>query len=254
MSAALVLLVTAAATAGPTTAPEPLDPAVRHTFDRLADPDPDVRDAARQQLMGLPADALPKLLAVVRAADPLLPAQAASLHEIVCHVWLTGDRYVAVGDADDPNHQTPHYVMGLRWSGDPAAGARLGVPVTERWPGFPARRLLRDGDLILGVYVRKDLPLQQLPNLPTHRFTDLQAVIADSPAVHDIDLSVLRDGREVRLSMTLVPQAVDAISPAVAAVDAFLAAREQRAEKYWQDTFAPLVDPAADDAPTSLDR
>ncbi len=54
--------------------------------------------------------------------------------------------------------------MGIRWPLEMVDAPRLGVPVVERWPGFPARRLLRDGDMILGVYVRPDLPLGQLPN------------------------------------------------------------------------------------------
>jgi hypothetical protein len=246
--AAAVLLVTAGATTGPTTIPA-ADPSIVRWFDQLADADPSVRDDARQSLMGLTCDAdLDRLLAAVRAARPLRPAQAAALHDIVCHVFLVADDpYVAVGDP--PNRAPPHYVMGLRWANGMDDSPRLGVPVVERWPGFPARQMLRDGDMILGVYVDRDAPLQRPPNVITHTPGVIIGAIRDAPtALRDVDLAVLRDGREIRVPMHMVPQPVEA-SSTMEVADAFLAARLQRAETYWQDHFAPVVDPAADGPP-----
>jgi len=248
------LLLAAGATTSPTTSPTPdpaADPPIARWFDQLADADPAVRDDARQSLMGLTRDAdLNRLLAVVRAARPLRPAQAAVLHDIVCHVFLVADDpYVAVGDPGDPTHQQPHYVMGIRWPADMLDGARLGVPVVERWPGFPARQLLRDGDMILGVYLKLDAPLGQLPNEPTHRPQDLHDVLGKVAGQRDVLLSVLRDGREMQVHMTLVPQPVDASGINAQAADAFVQARQAQAEAYWQDHFAPVVAPAADGPP-----
>ncbi len=253
----LTLLLVVGATTAPTTFPATaptteavaLDPAIRRVFVRLADTDPVVRDAARESLMGLPSDALPKLLAIVRDADPLLPAQAAVLQEVVSHVYLTGERYAPMTDVDDPNRQQLRHVIGLRGpdlSFGGGLGVPLGIPVVDRWPGFPARRVLRDGDLILGIYIEKQQPLEQLPNRPTHMISILQEAIRDHPDVLDIDLSILRDGRVIRVSMTLVPQAADTLRAAIQPGDTFLDGRQQRATKYWDDNFAALVDPVLD--------
>ncbi len=75
---------------------------------------------------------LPTLREAVRAAGPVLPAQAEALPEIVRQVFLAADPY----DADDgPARQ---YVMGQGWPRDLRRAERLGVPVVNRWPGFPA--------------------------------------------------------------------------------------------------------------------
>jgi hypothetical protein len=77
------------------------------------------------------------------------------------------------------------------------------------------------------------------------------------PDVRDIDLNVLRDGRTIRLSITLVPQPADAVKATGPGPDPFIAARQQRAEAYWQDNYAPIVGPIFDpppDAEPSLDR
>ena len=102
---------TTAPTTTPTTAPAP---PVGRWFDQLADPDPAVRDAAHESLMGLPAERLPDLLAVVRAAAPVRPDQAAALREIVCQVVLAAETY----DADEK------YILAQEW---PRAMRRAGA-------------------------------------------------------------------------------------------------------------------------------
>ncbi len=262
LAAALCLTLAGAA---PTTAPARVDPVVSRWFAQLADADPAARAAAREQLMGLSPDGLDRLLDVVRAAGGAVsPAQAEPLHDIVCHVFLAGEHYVAAGDPDDPRplkDQLPRNVMGIRWPSEMVDTPRLGVPVVERWPGFPARRLLQDGDMILGVFVRPDLPLGHLPNEPTHSPVDLRQVLGKTAAdQRQVVLAVLRDGREVQVRMTLVPQPVDAsgsenAGPAVA--DAFVRERQQRAEAYWQSHFAPALagsdDPDAEPPSVALD-
>ena len=260
--AVALLLMTAGATPGPATAPATgptVDAEIARQFKQLADPDPAVRDAARQSLMGLPVDALPKLLAIVREARPVLPAQAGALHEIVCQAYLAAEPYdgVTAPEVGDPNHQPPHYVMGIRWSQDLVFDdtLRLGVPVVERWPGFPARRLLRDGDMIRGIYIDRTASLQALPNMPTHRTADLRLAIGNSPAVHDIVLVVLRDGRDdVRVPMTLVPQPVEASANVAMADDTFVGERQKRAEAYWQDHFASALGPGDVDGQADPDN
>ena len=248
------------APAGPTTGPAaapPLDPTITKWFARLADPDPAVRDSARQDLMGLGGGDLPKLLAVVRAARPLRPAQAAVLYDVVSQVYLAAEPYpVALPDPTAVNPQGRPYMIGLRWPEEISDGpARLGVPVVERWPGFPARRWLRDGDMILGVYVDPNRPYRQLPNRPTATTRVLHDTIGEVSAAQGDDprvvLAVLRDGREIRVAMTLVPQPAMAGGRAMLAADTFVQTRQQQAELYWDQEFAPLVAPDDGGDPTA---
>ena len=261
----LLLLAAAAPATGPSAAPatfpstapsvapssrpsEPVDPRVDRRFADLADPDPAVRADAREWLMGRPAADLPALLAAVRGADPLRPDQAAVLHDIVCQVFLAGDPYVAIGGPGDPDGpRPPEYVMGVRWTSPGGYAPRLGVPVDERWAGFPARRLLRDGDMILGVYLDPDARPDQDPDVVTHEVQDVIAAVRSSPNPSHVTLSVLRDGRPVRLALTLVPKPVET-EGTLEQADGFLRKRLAGAEAYWQKTFAPLVDPPDEDA------
>ena len=168
--------------AGPVTRPAaPPGLRIGRWFDQLADPDPAVRDAAQQQLMGLDLAGLDQLRAVVRAAGPAVtPAQVEPLRDIVTQCYLAHTHYVGTGEGDDPNVEVPRYVMGIRLPEDVAYSTRLGVPVIERWPGFPARQMLRDGDMILGVFVNPGLPLQQVPNVSTHAMVELQQAVQRS--------------------------------------------------------------------------
>ena len=245
---------TASSTTGPTTAPAAatLDPRIGRWYAALGDADPAVRDDAAEQLMGLGESGdLDALLAVVRAAArPASPGAVVALHEVVCQDYLVlRDPYVAVGEAGDPGpHAGRSYVMGLNWPKDLPDSARVGVPVADRWVGFPARRLLRDGDLILGVYLNPDRPLLELPNLFTHKPEDLVGVMQRlPPGQRAVTLAILRDGHERTVRLPLAPRPIEGTGTAPMALDAFLAERRQRAEAYWQRAFAPAVDPSADD-------
>src|SRR5438874_9217234 len=66
---------------------------IRRWFEQLGDPDPVVRDSARQNLMGLPRSDLAELRRVIIENRPLAPAQATALREIVTHVYLASQRY-----------------------------------------------------------------------------------------------------------------------------------------------------------------
>ena len=243
-----------------------MDPTIARAFDRLADPDPDVRAAARDQLMGLSRPGLAKLLDVVRAARPVRPAQAAVLYDIVRHVFLATDPDgLGAPDPVDPPpadgevapglyHPVRGYKMGIRWPTNQPDDGRLGTPVIERWPGFPAYRLLHDGDLILAISVRPDLPPDQLPNRLTPTFHDVQRAMADALGIRDIVLTVLRDGRPVHIPMRLVAQPIELIGDVSGvAAEAYLRECRDRADAYWQSTFAPAL-PATDQAsPSPLD-
>ena len=242
LAAVALLLPLLGATADP-----PAEAAIRAAFRRLADPDPAVRDAAREQLMGLSRDELTTLADVVRSAGPLRPDQVASLYPVVVQAFLAADDYPVIG----ADIGSVRYFLGIHWTaedaGNPRTGTapeRVGVPATDRWPGFPAGRFLREGDFILGVYLDRTRPLEQQPNRVTHTTTALIQAVEAARDHPDIELSVLRDGRVLRVSIRMAPK------PAVADVRggvtddgvAFFALdRQRRADAYWHDTFAPMV-------------
>ncbi len=256
--AVLLLLTGGAATTAPTTSPVP-DAPIARWFDDLADPDPAVRDRAREQLMGLSIDALPKLLDVVRAADRL-PARDVALHEIVDQAFLAADPY-AVRDGEDSADPTTgaHYIMGQSWPfGMRDAGNGLGVPVVNRWPGFPAARFLRDGDLITGIYDDPAAAADRSPDVLTQTTDDLVTAMRQCPTRPRLAMAVLRDGRPIRVTATMVPEPAQTVNRRSAAVAGFLTERQRRADDYWRARFAPVVDPPDAVPPTDsgdgLDR
>jgi hypothetical protein len=214
------------------TTPSISDSAMQSWFEQLASDDGTKRDEARTLLMGLSRDALPRLRKLVEASVPLAPDQTASLHEIVLQSYLSGEPY--------PEDQLQRGFLGLSWS--PSMNAefiRLGVPVEKRLPGFPSFQMLRDGDLILGVLLKPKAPSYAWPNIQTRSLGLLQQAIADLGAKHEVVLEVLRQGQTIHVSLRLGARPLLMVTE----VDAFSAARLQKAEGYWKQEFVPLLRP-----------
>jgi hypothetical protein len=220
-SMAIVLIFAGTALAA-TTAPS-TQPAIGQWFAGLASPDADQREQSRTNLLGLSRSDLPQLRELVQKNQPLAPAQTAALHDIVVHLYLSGEHYES--DASTG-------FLGLWWPGaDLLAPPRLGVPVEERVPGFGGFQKLREGDLILGVLIWPDAPLQQLPNLVTPNYKVLTDAIQAAGANRDIVLEVLRQGERIRIPVHLRPK------PTLPDVTEW----EQRGEDYWKAQFLPLL-------------
>ena len=136
LSTALMLTLAGAA-AAPTTAPS--NAQLRQWFARLADTDSAVRADARQDLMALARDDLPRLLAVATAGDSVRRQQVDDLHEVVRQVWLAGGAFEAVNVPAHVGSLPYHpYCLGLSWQRGVAGNYHPdGVPVGERWPGSP---------------------------------------------------------------------------------------------------------------------
>ena len=142
------------------------------------------------------------------------------------------------------------FILGQSWPRDlRAGGRRLGVPVVDRWPGFPARRWLRDGDLILGLSDDPDGPPDCPPELPTHDVPDLLEAMRQCRSRPRVTLSLVRDGRPLRVTMDMVSEPAQTRRRHAAAVAAFALDRQRRADAYWRSTFAPLVDGPEPDPP-----
>jgi hypothetical protein len=246
----VVVLASAAALAQdappllPTTSPStqpfvvdnlPADSPIRTWFTELASPDAAVRDKAQTQLMGISRNELGGLRELIADNRPLATAQIAALHDIVTHVFLATETYPLAPDGKS--------FLGVRWqpadnfSSGPLS---LGVTVEERLPGFPGFQLLREGDMIMGVIISPDTPMEQLR--PTPDPMSLQGAVGNAPPNQSILLLVLRQGQRMRISLKLAPKPADlSRDPGDPIIENFLAGRLQRAEQFWQDQFAPLL-------------
>lgn len=219
---ALVLaLAFALGAAAPSTAPStrPLDP-VSQWLKQLADDDPDVRDAAREQLMSLDRTGLRELKRAVERNRPLAPAQALALRDIVTHVYLASEPY-----AEDLRGGGFMGVrMGLQSAGD-------GITVVARIPGFAAYRSLRDGDVIVAV---KEWP-ERLDK--PERLGDAVAGYRGGETIH---LKVQRGGRLITVPLRLSPRPANATN-----ADTMRTEQMPAADEYWQQNFAPLLEQTA---------
>ncbi len=238
---------TTAASTQPTVSFPPDSP-IRKTFAKLADPDPKVRDQARQDLMGINADDLPKLRQLVIEHLPLSPDQLAALRDIVMQAYLAGEKYPAgdrsinpAGVETDSNGTESPFFLGLTWGKDitDATDARLGVTVDERLPGFPSYRFLRKGDMILGVWIHPTDPLPKQPDWLTPNRQALIAAISGSPRSQDVVVQLIRNGQQMTVAIKMAPKPIYADPDSL---QTFKAMRVDRAETYWQENYAPLFE------------
>ncbi len=194
---------------------------LRQWIAQLGDDDPHLREQARDQLLGLDRDDLPALRDAVTAARPLLSAQVDALHDIVQHVYLTQEPYIADMSTG---------FLGLNWpTAESLDVLDSGIVVEERIPGFPAYRTLRTGDILVKVIDRPDLDM--------HRLDSFINAIRAMPANQVLPLRVLRNGRIIDVSIVLRPRPWEIYRNR----DAWLSARLARAQIYWDAQFSPIV-------------
>jgi hypothetical protein len=232
-----------AAAAGPSTAPIDL-PAdlpvvnqsnIRAAVLRLSDRNPDVRGAAREQLMGLSADDLPALRAAVQEIRPLPPGDADALHDIVVQVYLSGE------NADSDSGRGFMGIMMRDYESVYADGDAsdsdepLGVIVHLRLPGFAAYRALRDGDVILSISA------DGMEEQRIHSSEKVTEIISQFPAGTHVHLQVLRNGRHIQTTVVLDPRPRE-LDPSGLSFDQYRGEQEKKAQEFWTARFAPLVD------------
>ncbi len=206
----------------------------------LADREPQARASARQSLLGLRRAELAILRDVV-ASLPRRPAQVQPLEEIVTYVITraslgemphSGEAFLGVSlpseyDSDDlpdvgldagSTRQTP-----------PAGG---GVPIINRLTGFIAYRFLEDGDVIESVGFGGILH-------PTHGVQEFRSAIREAKAGQDVTFRIRRAARMLEVTFEFDAKAL--VDPA--GLRETIQNAMSRASDYWQQTFAPLVDP-----------
>jgi hypothetical protein len=213
----------AAPAPAPASAPSAAD-AVRTWYLQLADPDPDVREQARINLMGIKRRDLAALEKVVAENRPVQASQAAVLYDIVTHVHMAGEPYQTI--------ETMGGFLGLRemrdWESPP------GVMITTRIPGFPAYRMLREGDVIVGI--------EEFPEHEIAGFTQFINVMRQMPAGTTLTFNVLRGGNVQKVPITLGHRPLAAAGNDAAAMALLESTRQSKADEYWASAFAPLVE------------
>ena len=227
LSCGLALILCAAANL----AAAPDSALLKNLIAQLGSDNPQLRDEARVQLMGLQRADLPALRAAALAQSPLLPGQVEQLREVVTQVYLSGEDY-------HKNPADPRGFAGLRWGMDVLNETfSTGIPVQERIPGFPAFRVLQTGDIITQVMEHPKTPLQHIAD-----FINVVHLMQHGDVVH---LSILRSGRtmSVALPLDFVPVDLDQHVVEDGWIDNWILARNQRAEDYWNSEFW-AIDPS----------
>jgi len=204
---------------------------MRQWFADLDDADASVREQARVRLMGMRRQELPAFQELIKASRPLMPAQAAVLRQIVTHVYLAGEEYTTTGTEG---------FLGVRMSetsvrlpapdGSDQFAPAVGVVIVERMPGWVGARMLLDGDVVLGVAERPDVP-----RLDVSQFQMIVRQITPGTTVH---FQVMRQGQVMRVPVTLDPRPFD---PDTFILQDLIIRRQQKAEDYWNQSFGRLV-------------
>jgi hypothetical protein len=192
-------------------------------FAQLADPDPAVRDAARQKLMDLPRSDLAALERIVADHRPLAPAQAVALHEVVLHVHLSSAPYQY--NQDGGGFMGVQLVAGNNYEPLHVEGAI----VQQRFPGLVAFQMLRDGDIIVGA---------EESGTPITSADTLRNTIDMFHPGQTVHLKVQRAGR-----LMIIPITLD-FRPANQGTFQEQRNRQmQTAEQLWMERFQPLLEP-----------
>ncbi|HSI35732.1 MAG TPA: hypothetical protein VK986_19275 [Tepidisphaeraceae bacterium] len=192
----------------------------------LGDADAAKRDDARVALMGLRTKDLSVLRDAVRRSLPLAPSQRFVLQEIVTQVVL----------ADQTYPTTPGGFLGIRLPSEMAAdersllGIERGVSVMTRIPGFCSYRLLREGDVIVGIV--------ELPGEPIDSPRQLIAAVLKASAGDTLTFEVVRRAELIRVPITL--DAKPDFGGEIPSLNQFENDRAKLAEDTWDRDFAPL--------------
>jgi hypothetical protein len=232
---------------------------------QLADPDPVVRDSARETLLALRRSELLTLREAVATGPQLTPDQVRVLRDCVAHVFLSGEPYEVLDKsgfvginlttiplrpnagrgegANAPNLQIPGgqgpggNQIGNQPPGDPADNdsRTIGILVTDPWPGFASYRYLQEGDVITGID-------DQTQFANTDNFSN--TINTRHTAGSVVRLHVIRRGKATDISVILSARPPCASGGQIAPAESpntFRARRDAAARDYWEREFAPAI-------------
>jgi hypothetical protein len=203
---------------------------LRQSFADLDDADAAVREAARLKLMGMPRQDLPAFQKLVQESQPLAPAQAAVLRQIVTHVYLAGEKYDTTNAEGflGVKMQETSVRLPAPDGADQFAPA-VGVVIVERMPGFAGARMLLDGDVVLGVVER--------PDVRTLGMYEFQMVVKSVTPGTTIHFQVMRQGQVIRVPVAPDPRPFDADG----LMQDLIYRRQRKADEYWEKSFAQVL-------------
>lgn len=159
-------------------------------YDRLTDPDPVERGKARTELLGLKKDQLPLLKKAVASSQPVTPAQAQVLRDIVVHIHVhEAIGFGTKGDKPFLGVDTPEYYDFER----PPA---IGCLITQPFIGFTAYRYVQPGDIVVQASVRN-------MNRQVTTFEDFARVLKTAKLGDIVSMTVARGGSKVDISFPL---------------------------------------------------
>lgn len=202
----------------PSTQPSNRTKLIQQWFTDLNHADPNVRDDARFELMGLQRGELGILKSVIKASQPVQPAQASVLHDVVVQVFLAGETYQPsaspfIGIFDRPDFRAEESTYCI--------------------PGFVAFRVMQPGDMVVGVgNYRFAVPCSVM---------DLKTAFVGARPGDVVRMTVIRRGelKELHLKLDAKPENFN-----IEQIDNYIVERSRRAEAFWQQEFAPLVNPS----------
>ena len=217
-------------------ATQPVQPAqsiaqIQKWFDNLASSEPQVRDDARTELLGLGKIDLDTLREVVHRSLPLAPSQSGVLHDIVVHVYLaaTNDQSMPQGFLGvmlDPSDNGVQENLEL---------SKAGVYIFDCMPGYAGYRWLRPADVVAGIFAQGELVRLQQKE-------DLKNYVRNTLPGSALKLQVLRQGRMIDVTVRVdsrPPVADERFQPL--RVDEWRNQRTEDAEQYWKREFVPLL-------------
>lgn len=219
---------------------------------QLADLDPDRRSAARAGLLSLRRAQLPDLrraVAEATAAGALTSSQVTVLREVVLHVYLADEPYpadltwsgflgITLNRTVPLRQDTPQPADAARGPArDPAvlddqAAGPIGIVVEDLWPGLASMRYLEIGDVLTGVGDLRELRSRE----------EFSAAVRKFRAGETVVLHLTRRGRTLALPVVLSARPQSAQRNEGGANEIFRAERDARAEEYWDENFAPVVE------------
>lgn len=205
---------------------------------QLGDREPQTRQIARRNLLGLSSTDLPALRQII-ATGHLTPAQLDPLEEIITYVSTRNTLIDERGDTASP-------FLGVSMAAFPALrddaddnSPELGVVVDNRLFGYVAYRYLENGDVITALGRDGDLK-------PTHTSEELRAVVQTFSPGQTITVSLLRNGTPMttRFAIDYAPQAAVEKTASPSQLEALIDRVRGDAQTVYDQQFRPLIDPA----------
>jgi hypothetical protein len=203
---------------------------------RLSDDRSSVREDAYEQLVKLHRSDLPNLRLAISHRPALSPEQQDLIRGIVEQVYIAEIPY-----AGDPNRG----FLGVMFDDNQLIlnTVTTGVEVRHRIPGLSASRYLQDGDTILSITGPGG-------TRELHSCQELGETIKAFNANESPTFKVLRRGRILNLTVVLDPIPLTfegelTREESQLRLADFRNQRQTEADGYWNETFAPLLDPPA---------